>query len=212
VTDEAEGFLAAATATTELLADPAVARRWDEPSALAEMTVGALAGHLGRQMFSVERVLALGPGPEPPIPLAEHYARAAWLGTALDDEANAEIRADSVTEAELGPEPLVARATAAAARLAAELPGLPPGRPVFLPWGPWSLTLADLLVTRMMEMTVHGDDLAVSVGRTAPELPAAVTDTVVTLLARLAVRRHGPTALIRALSRAERAPATIAAF
>jgi hypothetical protein len=32
------------------------------------------------------------------------------------------------------------------------------------------------------------------------------------LLSRLAVRRHGPTAVLRALSRAERAPATIAAI
>jgi hypothetical protein len=35
---------------------------------------------------------------------------------------------------------------------------------------------------------------------------------VVVLHARLAVRRHGPDAVVRALSRAERAPATIAAF
>jgi len=39
-----------------------------------------------------------------------------------------------------------------------------------------------------------------------------VTDTVVALLARLAVRRHGPVAVIRSLSRAERAPASVAAF
>jgi hypothetical protein len=35
---------------------------------------------------------------------------------------------------------------------------------------------------------------------------------VIDLLARLAVRRHGPTAVLRALSRAERAPGTISAF
>jgi hypothetical protein len=39
-----------------------------------------------------------------------------------------------------------------------------------------------------------------------------VLDPVFALLTRLAVRRHGPTALLRALSRSERAPATIAAF
>ncbi len=81
-----------------------------------------------------------------------------------------------------------------------------------MPWGPWPLTLADLLITRMMEIAVHDDDLACSVGRPTPALPDEVTDTVVVLLARLAVRRHGPVTVVRAFSRAERAPATVAAF
>jgi uncharacterized protein (TIGR03083 family) len=212
MTDEINGFLAAATATANLLDDPAVAARWAQPSALTDMSVGALAGHLARQVSMVEQLLPLDPGQEPPIPLAEHYARAAWNNPDRADQANAGIRATAATEAQDGPAAVAERARAAATRLAAALPGLPPDQPVRLPWGPWSLTLADLLVTRMMEMTVHGDDLAVSVGLTAPELPAPVTDTVIVLLARLAVRRHGATALIRALSRAERAPATIAAF
>jgi hypothetical protein len=50
------------------------------------------------------------------------------------------------------------------------------------------------------------------VGLDAPPLPQGAVDTVVDLLARLAVRRHGPTAVIRAFSRAERAPAAINAF
>jgi uncharacterized protein (TIGR03083 family) len=212
MTDEIDGFLAAAAVTSDLLADPAVATRWAQPSALAGMSVGALAGHLARQVSMVEQLLPLDPGPEPPIPLAEHYARAAWNDPDRADQANAGIRATAATEAQDGPADVAQRTRAAAARLAAALPGLPPDQPVRLPWGPWSLTLADLLVTRMMEMAVHGDDLAVSVGLPTPALPDPVTDTVVTLLARLAVRRHGATALIRTLSRAERAPATIAAF
>jgi hypothetical protein len=79
-------------------------------------------------------------------------------------------------------------------------------------WGPWSLMLDDILTTRMMELAVHSDDLAVSVGIATPALPQSAVDTVIDLLSRLAVRRHGPTAVLRALSRAERAPATIAAF
>jgi hypothetical protein len=86
-------------------------------------------------------------------------------------------------------------------------------RPVRIPlWGPWSLLLDDLLTTRMMELAVHSDDLAVSVGIATPAPPERAVDTVIQLLSRLAVRRHGPTAVLRALSRAERAPATVAAF
>ena len=43
-------------------------------------------------------------------------------------------------------------------------------------------------------------------------LPDAVLDPVFELLTRLSVRRHGATALLRALSRAERAPGNVSAF
>jgi hypothetical protein len=74
------------------------------------------------------------------------------------------------------------------------------------------MMLDDMLVTRMMELAVHSDDLAVSVGIDTPVLPPSAVEVVIDLLSRLAVRRHGPTAVLRALSRAERAPDTIAAF
>jgi hypothetical protein len=70
----------------------------------------------------------------------------------------------------------------------------------------------DLLTTRMMEIAVHSDDLAVSVGVPTPELPVRVLHPVYDLLFLLALRRHGHTAVLRALSRAERAPASIAAI
>jgi hypothetical protein len=63
-----------------------------------------------------------------------------------------------------------------------------------------------------MELAVHSDDLAVSVDLATPALPPSAVETVVDLLSRLSVLRHGPTAVLRALSRAERAPTTIAAF
>ena len=61
-----------------------------------------------------------------------------------------------------------------------------------------------------MELVVHADDLACGVGLPTPEFPEEVTAPVVELLARLAVRRHGVTDVVRALSPAERAPASIA--
>jgi hypothetical protein len=63
-----------------------------------------------------------------------------------------------------------------------------------------------------MELVVHIDDLAISVGIPTPELPAAATDAVIALLGALAARRHGPVAIVRALARAERVPSFIAAF
>jgi hypothetical protein len=63
-----------------------------------------------------------------------------------------------------------------------------------------------------MEIAVHSDDLAVSVGVEPPPLPEAVSRVVRHLLVDLAAQRHGDTAVLRGLARAERAPASIAAL
>jgi hypothetical protein len=63
-----------------------------------------------------------------------------------------------------------------------------------------------------MEIAVHGDDLAVSVDVPTPAFPDEVFAPVVALLTGLAARRHGQAALLRALSRSERAPATVSAL
>jgi Mycothiol maleylpyruvate isomerase N-terminal domain len=212
MTGKRDGYLAAASIAAGLLAEAEVARRWEQDSALPAMPVSALAGHLARQIFSLEEVLAGGARAELPISLTEHYARSAWVGAELDDEPNVVVRKGGAAEAAAGPAALATRARDTLARLAARLPAEPPGLVVLVPWGPWPLTLDDFLVTRMMEIAVHSDDLAQSVRLPTPLFPADVADAVVVLLARLAARRHGAPAVIRAFSRAERAPEHIAAF
>ena len=205
-------FLAAAQSAVALLSDRAVAASWDQPSALAELDVSGLAGHLARQILTVPLVLAADMPQENPVSLADHYGWARWRDAGLDDEANVSIRRDGEREAADGPAALAARAAAELEQLRRALPAEPDGRVVHLSWGPWSLSLDDFLLTRMLEIAIHSDDLAVSCGMAAPELPPEVLDPVLALLLRLAVGRHGPTAVLRAFSRAERAPATIAAF
>ena len=212
MTSTRDDFLAAARAAAGLLAEPAVAANWGGASALPEFTVGGLAGHLAYQILAVPDALT-GPAPkEETVSLLGHYQRVAWIGAALDDEISVRIRSGGEQTAAGGPAALSARVDAAVEELAGALASTP-DRPVRIPlWGPWSLMLDDLLITRMMELAVHSDDLAVSVGVPTPSLPQSAVDTVIDLLSRLAVRRHGPTAVLRALSRAERAPASIAAF
>jgi hypothetical protein len=205
-------YLEAALTAADLLAHPAVARDWPQPSALAKMSVGGLAAHLGQQLFNVSQALAEENADEAPIGLLDHYSRVPWLGADLDNEANSGIRAGSEDQAAAGPDVLVTRVRAEAGHLRSRLAAEPPGRVVRLPWTGWCLTLDDLLVTRMMEIAVHSDDLAVSVGVAAPRLPDAVLDPVLDLLTRLSARRHGSLAVLRALSRAERAPTSISAF
>ncbi len=206
-------YLEAAAIAAGLLRDPAVAERWTRPSALAGFTVGGLAAHLGAQVFNVKAVLAADlPADARRLTLPEHYGTVAWIGADIDTDANVAIRAGGEKAAADGPAAVAARVEAAVAELRAVLPAERGDRPVLLPWTGWALTLDDLLVTRMMEIAVHGDDLAVSVDVPTPTFPDAVFEPVVALLAGLAARRHGQVALLRALSRAERAPATVSAL
>ncbi|MGK5742146.1 maleylpyruvate isomerase N-terminal domain-containing protein [Micromonospora sp. URMC 103] len=205
-------YLHAARSAVRLLGDPAVAQRWGSPSALAEFGVAGLAGHLASQVFQVETMLAEPVPPGDPIGLLDHYARGTWLGADVDAEVNVGIRRVGERIAEEGPAALTARTAEAVDRLAGAFTIEPAERVVHLARGPWSLTLDDFLTTRLMELAVHSDDLAVSVDVPTPELAPEVIEPVLSLLARLAVRRHGQPAVLRALTRAERAPAQINAF
>jgi hypothetical protein len=207
-----DDFLSTARSAADLLREPAVAAAWSRPSALLKFSVAGRAGHLAYQILAVPQTLT-GPAPqEQTISLLEHYDRVQWISAGIDDDINVRIRHGGEQAAAEGPAALAGRVDSAVKQLTDGLASAA-DRPVRIPlWGPWSLLLDDLLTTRMMELAVHSDDLAVSVGIATPALPQCAVDTVIDLLSRLAVRRHGPTAVLRALSRAERAPATIAAF
>ncbi|OAR24090.1 hypothetical protein A8W25_16650 [Streptomyces sp. ERV7] len=212
MTSARHDFLALAGSVPDLLRDPAVGAAWPGPSALAGFTVGGLAGHLAYQVLSIPPTLAAPVPSEPVVPLLGHYERVEWIGAGPEEEINVRIRQGGESEAAEGAGALADRVAAAVAELTGTLASAE-NRPVRIPlWGPWSLLLDDFLTTRMMEIAVHGDDLAVSAGIATPRFAPSAVDTVVDLLSRLSVRRHGPTAVLRALSRAERAPFTIAAF
>jgi hypothetical protein len=207
-----DAFLAAAGVAAELLRRTEVAARWTHESACAGMTVGGLACHLASQFDNTVRLLSTGASDQQPIPLADHYAGAGWVGGTLDDEANVGIREGSNEQAEAGPDALGALIARRLADLPAVLDAAGSDDPVLIPWQGWALTAHDFLVTRLMETVVHSDDLAASVGLDTPEFPVDVLAPVLDLLTGLAVRRHGATAVVRALSRPQRAPDSIAAF
>ncbi|MCA2224802.1 maleylpyruvate isomerase N-terminal domain-containing protein [Nonomuraea aurantiaca] len=207
-----EFYLVAASSAVALLREPAVAAAWEKPSALTEFSVAGLAAHLAHQIVRVDSLLDDGGPIGEPIPLIEHFTRSPWVQAGLDHESNVGIRRAGELAAADGPAALAAKAGELFDRQRVALPAQPGDKVVYLPWSGWSLRFDDLLLTRLMELVVHSDDLAASVGVETPELPPSVVEPVVELLARLAVHRHGATAVIRTLSRAERAPATISAF
>ena len=207
-----QAYLVAAGSAVYVLDDPAVAAAWQKPSALTDFSVGGLAAHLAAQVLFVPATLAKPRPDGDPVGLLGHYERVAWIGADLDAEVNVNIRSGSEDASTDGAATVVAQTQAAVRDLTGLLAAEPDDRRVSPPAGPWVLTLDDFLVTRMMEIVVHSDDLAHSVGIPMPEFPAPVLDPVLDLLTRLAVRRHGTVPVLRALTRAERAPASITAF
>lgn len=189
-----------------------VADAWDRESACAGMTVGGLTHHLLAQVRHVANFLAEPATVDAPIPLLDHYARAEWVTAEPEDEANTSIRDGGNEAAAAGRDAVLAEV----APLLEQLPGLlrTPRDPdtIFIPWQGWALTTDDFLVTRSMELMVHSDDLAASVGLPTPGFPDTIAAHVVDLLGGVAMRRHGQAAVVRALSRPQRAPASISAF
>jgi uncharacterized protein (TIGR03083 family) len=212
MSDTSAAFLLAVDSVVDLLGRPEVAGAWESPSALAEWSVGGLAGHLAGQAFAAVDLIEAEPSELHPIALEEHYRRVSWIGAAVDDEVSVGIRSGGDDNADAGPAALVARVADARERLVTLLAATSPDRPLLVPWQGWALRRDDFLVMRMMEIAVHSDDVAASVGTTAPPLPEEVLGPVLALLTSLAVRRHGQSAVVAALSRAERAPARINAF
>jgi Mycothiol maleylpyruvate isomerase N-terminal domain len=197
----------------ELAARPEVEAAWARESSCAGMSVGGLTRHLISQPVHVVNLLGASPADDAHaevIPVLEHYARAAWVREDLDGEANRSIREGADEQAADGP----AAALVALDEARAELPAVLDNAPAttYVPWQGWSLATDDFLVTRLMEMVVHADDLASSVDVPAPDFGSAVHQPVFGLLVALAVRRHGPDALVRTLTRPRRAPATVSAF
>lgn len=209
-----DAFLAAARAARALVAEPAVAQAWPQPSSLPGFTVGGLAAHLGAQVVMAAGLLTAPPpeGEAEVVPALQHYARASWVRADRDADVNVAIRDRGEELAREGHGALLAVVDEALVALDAGLPAADLARPVPTPAGPWALPLGEALLTRAMEITVHLDDLAVSVGRPAPDLPDEVVAPVLRLLVVVAARRHGQTAVLRVLTRPDRAPASVGAF
>lgn len=207
-----DDFLTTSRIALDLLRHERVADHWDKPSALPEFGVSGLAGHLGYQVLPLPSMTTAPIGDEPVVGLMEHYARANWTEQEIDSELHTRIRDGGEKIAEKGHAALCAEFEQVLTELEKTLPGLE-NRPVRMPhWGPWAVRLDDYLVTRLMELVVHSDDLAVSVGAGTPEFPRPVNEAVIDLLTRMSLNRHKAIDVVRALSRKERAPQDITAF
>lgn len=202
MTTERDSFLELSHISLQLLATPEVEAAWDGPSALREMSVRALAGHLSRATTSVDRYLDRPEPDDPPIRAGTYFA------TAVPDddifsEVNTSVRDTGEQEAGAGHAALVVRLDEAILRLEARLAAEPPERKVRV-FQDLVLVLDEYLRTRIVELAVHIDDLAVSAGIETPPLPEPATEIAMNTMLEVALERHGGLSVVRAMARRER--------
>lgn len=179
--------------------------QWSAPSALAGWTVGGLAGHLARSAFNMERAL------DHPAPVDATVVDAIGYYTAAarhdaDSAIGRRIRALGDLEAANGPDELVTRFVGSVERLRK---WRLPDTPIML--FTTAVTVDACATACLLELVVHADDLAVSVGAPAPDFDPATLDLVLTTLTGISAYRHGAMNVIRSLARPARI-ADVSAF
>ncbi len=151
-----------------LVRKPQVRHAWTNRSTLPGYTVGGIAGHVLSLMLGLQQRLDSRPADVEVIPYDQ------WYGPALATEAkHADLIELGEHLAARGPEPiandlevvgdqLVHTLKHTTSQIAIPLNSLP-GKGV---------NLTDFLRTRFVEITVHGDDIAVSTDLDTPDFPA----------------------------------------
>lgn len=203
--------LGAVDQLTDLTGSREVAAAWGRESALVGLTVGGLTRHLVSQPeCAVEFLTNPGPPDAQVLTLVGHYERVDWLPAPIFAPENVSIRDDFNQLGSAGHRESVEVLARSGAQLGAAITAA--GPTTYVPWQDCALPTDDFLVVRLMEIVVHADDLACSVGVAPPVFSPEVVEPVLALLAALAVRRRGQDVVLRALSRYERSAGSSSAF
>ncbi len=204
-----DAFFLAGEATAAVVGSPEVAAAWSAPSALADYRVGELAAHTLVATARLELVLG-----EEQRPGATVVDLPTFYGTnRVDDPSITDaghhplIRAVAGESAGRGPEAVARELRSTLDRLRPALAGADLGRLVsVLNVRNGATPLEEYLRTRVVELVVHGDDLAASVGLPY-EVPPVAADVVLDACLALARARSGDLDVVRAFVRRERADA-----
>jgi hypothetical protein len=170
--DVTTAYFQAADATLGLLGSDEVGRQWTEPSVLVGYDVGGLAAHVGRSVLTVQAYLD-GPPPEPgvpPVDAAGYFVAVLGDHHPVESDLHRAVRARAAGAAARGRSAVLDEVTTALDDLRGR--ALAPDRLVAVIDGV-VMRLDDYLRTRLVELLVHGEDVADSVGVPAPGHPAA---------------------------------------
>jgi hypothetical protein len=196
-------FLEACEVAGTHLSSAQVGERWDHPSALEKMTVGDLAGHLVRAVTSVVAYMERPVPEEGDLLDAPAYFLSVELNADLDSELHVAVRTRASLEAEGGHTAVVERWSIGVESLRSGLSTATPDARIAA-LGGRTMRLEDYLVTRLVEIVAHTDDLAASLGTDPPAFGQETTALVIDCLMAMARRTHGDLAVIRGLIRRER--------
>jgi hypothetical protein len=202
-------FLEMGDEVGRLLDHPDLESRWQDPSAIESLTIGALAAHLGRAFTTTWMYLQADP-----CAINQQFDASSYFQSAFErpDEdlvqLNASIVQRAIDDAEPGAVAVRERHRSTVADLRKRLIGEPAERGIEV-FGDICMQLDDYLVTRMVEAVVHSDDLAVSLGADMPTFAPDVIDLVMVALLGVARQRNGDVAVLREFARGERATGDI---
>lgn len=197
-------FLAGARSAALLVGSDRVAARWDAPSVLPGMSTGQLASHLARAVLQVSAYRTDPTTSEAPTTDAVGYFADLAGTTETGSELNTGVRERAAETAAIGHVALVAQLRETVEVLARDLPSARSDEVIVVGHrGGQVLMLVEYLRTRCVELAVHLEDLALSLG-CEPGVPPSTTAVAVDVLQGAARRRHGDAALLRALARRER--------
>jgi hypothetical protein len=203
-----DSYLGAVDWLRGLMGRAEVAGAWLEPSAIAGYTVGGVASHAVHSVLWLEQVLK----DDEPVGLRavstlEYFGLNRVEGSDDTDPFAASLRAAAEAFAQTGPEIVIAACTVARDELVGLLTGVSATRPVpvvRVPGG--QVPLKEYLRTRMLEIVVHGDDVACSVaGMIVASPPPDTMQTCMDVCLDLARARAGDLPILRGFTRRERA-------
>lgn len=180
---------------------------WDQPSAVADYTVGGVAAHAVHGVLWLERVLK---DPQPVglrrVKVPE-YMGLNRVEREKDDTFGASLRSAAEVFARTGAHIVAAALRVSRDELATLLSAVPASRavPVIRVPGAYA-PLSEYLTTRILEAIVHGDDVACSVpDLEASDPPPAAVGVCLKVCMELARARVGDLESLRAFARVERA-------
>jgi hypothetical protein len=205
--EEVDVYLSAVDWLRAVMSHAEVVDSWDQPSAVADYTVGGVAAHAVHGVLWLERVLK---DPEPVGLRRAKVPEYMGLNRSEDDEDDpfgASLRSAAEAFAQTGAHIVAAALRVSRDELATLLSAVPASRavPVIRVPGAYS-PLSEYLPTRILEAIVHGDDVASSMtALQVPGPPSAAVAVCLDVCLELAQARLGDFETLRAFTRVERA-------
>lgn len=200
----------ALTSFEDLVRSSEVGSAWEDDSVLPGYSVGGLTAHVVQGIGWLAMVAAQEPADPDDLHVVQPGGYFAVMKREPDppaDEQHDAIVSMGNAAAAHGWEATVEHLRTTAERTRGAVAGGDIDRIVDLrPTLPFGTSLRTFVATRVVELVVHGDDLAVSVGHDGLVPGGHAFRVASALLLDTAAVQHDPLAVVRTLSRRERAP------